>query len=236
MRILAFNTCTPYCSVALENNGKIDFRIANYKAQQAEKLLPFSEDLLAASKLSYSDLDYLAINIGPGSFTGIRIGIAAAQGILLAIESINQAPVTAFEINSAKAFKHAKTANYSLVVINALRGGVYTCLLDKSLNQITPPELINIEDFEKYLHTLTQTKCPAEELLLTGSGCKLEEIKTNKLASKCMNPEDYRLADSSGEIDARDVLEATKIKLSNSSDFGDLSPLYIRKPDTGEIK
>ena len=81
MKLLAFDTSTDACSVALLINDEIrlDHRIA--AQQQSRLLLPMVDAIMADAGLRPSDLDGLVYGRGPGSFTGVRIAVAAAQGI-----------------------------------------------------------------------------------------------------------------------------------------------------------
>ncbi len=81
MKLLAFDTSTDACSVALLVNDEIrlDHRIASQ--QQSRLLLPMIDAMMAEAGLRATDLDGLVYGRGPGSFTGVRIAIAAAQGI-----------------------------------------------------------------------------------------------------------------------------------------------------------
>lgn len=86
MNLLAAETATGHCSVALWKDGATFlYKSEGTFHQQAEHLLPLMERILSEQKLSYSNLDALAVCTGPGSFTGVRIGLAALQGITLAI-------------------------------------------------------------------------------------------------------------------------------------------------------
>ncbi len=79
--LLAIEASTEQCSVALLVNGKITSDVCNTPRSHAKVLLPMIDALLNASAISLQDLDALAIGIGPGSFTGIRIGVGVAQGL-----------------------------------------------------------------------------------------------------------------------------------------------------------
>ena len=84
-RILAIDTSSAWCSVAL-SLGEVEpaFRHQPVAAGASQLLLPWIEEILQASKLSMTDLDAIAIGIGPGAFTGVRLGVAAAQGLAIA--------------------------------------------------------------------------------------------------------------------------------------------------------
>lgn len=83
--ILAFDSATGPCSVAVWKQGSIAaYREIANPAMQSAQLMPMIEQALAASGIAYKDLSAVACTIGPGSFTGIRVGLAAARGIALA--------------------------------------------------------------------------------------------------------------------------------------------------------
>jgi tRNA threonylcarbamoyladenosine biosynthesis protein TsaB len=80
--ILAFDTATPATSVALVRDGDL----LGERPSQAVRVLADADELLRAAGLTPRALDALAVGIGPGSFTGVRIGLAAARGLALALE------------------------------------------------------------------------------------------------------------------------------------------------------
>lgn len=111
MYILALNTATRYCSVALglysQNSRIVCMRKAWDANMHAECLLEFIELTLRTAKVDYRDV-VLAVNIGPGSFTGLRIGIAAARGINLAAHNGAIVPVTLFDMVRYRAHEQFK--------------------------------------------------------------------------------------------------------------------------------
>ncbi|NNM59864.1 MAG: tRNA (adenosine(37)-N6)-threonylcarbamoyltransferase complex dimerization subunit type 1 TsaB [Legionellales bacterium] len=86
MNILAFDTTGESCSVAIKTAEHCFEKINHEPRKQAERLLPMIDDLLVQANLQRSDLDGLALTHGPGAFTGVRIAIAAAQGIAYALD------------------------------------------------------------------------------------------------------------------------------------------------------
>ncbi|MCU5775795.1 tRNA (adenosine(37)-N6)-threonylcarbamoyltransferase complex dimerization subunit type 1 TsaB [Erwiniaceae bacterium BAC15a-03b] len=82
-RILAIDTATEACSVALLNNDTIDARFELCPREHTQRILPMVEQVLSANQLALTQLDALAYGRGPGSFTGVRIGIGIAQGLAL---------------------------------------------------------------------------------------------------------------------------------------------------------
>ena len=82
-RILALDTATEACSAALLNQQQIDARFEIAPRDHTQRILPLIEELLQAQQLALTALDALAFGRGPGSFTGVRIGIGIAQGLAL---------------------------------------------------------------------------------------------------------------------------------------------------------
>jgi len=80
-RILALDTATEACSAALLNQQYIDARFEIAPRDHTQRILPLVEELLVAQQLELTELDALAFGRGPGSFTGVRIGIGIAQGL-----------------------------------------------------------------------------------------------------------------------------------------------------------
>jgi tRNA threonylcarbamoyl adenosine modification protein YeaZ len=84
--ILAFDTSAAHCAAALLRGDEILGVAAHDMTRgQAEALMPLLEDLLAEQSLSWSDLSAVAVGIGPGNFTGIRISVSTARGLALAL-------------------------------------------------------------------------------------------------------------------------------------------------------
>lgn len=82
-RILALDTATEACSAALLNQQQIDARFEIAPRDHTQRILPLVQELLQAQQLALDALDALAFGRGPGSFTGVRIGIGIAQGLAL---------------------------------------------------------------------------------------------------------------------------------------------------------
>ncbi len=86
MKLLAFETATEACSVALWVDGEVRERFELAPRRHAELALPWAEQLLSEYGITKSQLDAIAVGRGPGAFTGVRLAIALAQGIALALD------------------------------------------------------------------------------------------------------------------------------------------------------
>ncbi|MGO4907732.1 tRNA (adenosine(37)-N6)-threonylcarbamoyltransferase complex dimerization subunit type 1 TsaB [Pseudorhodobacter sp. W20_MBD10_FR17] len=84
--LLAFDTSAAHCAAALLLHGKIIAEAREEMAKgQAERLMPLIEEMLVKARLTWRDLGAIAVGVGPGNFTGIRISVAAARGLALGL-------------------------------------------------------------------------------------------------------------------------------------------------------
>jgi tRNA threonylcarbamoyladenosine biosynthesis protein TsaB len=86
MRLLAFETATEACSVALWIDGAVRERFEVAPRRHAALALPWADALLAEAGVAKAQLDAIAVGIGPGAFTGVRLAVALAQGIALGLD------------------------------------------------------------------------------------------------------------------------------------------------------
>ncbi|MBZ8118238.1 tRNA (adenosine(37)-N6)-threonylcarbamoyltransferase complex dimerization subunit type 1 TsaB [Roseovarius sp. LXJ103] len=85
--ILAFDTSAAHCAAALLCGERlVAARVEPMSRGQAERLIPLCEDILAEAGAAWSDLSALGVGVGPGNFTGIRIGVSAARGLALSLD------------------------------------------------------------------------------------------------------------------------------------------------------
>uniref|UniRef100_A4WUV6 Peptidase M22, glycoprotease n=1 Tax=Cereibacter sphaeroides (strain ATCC 17025 / ATH 2.4.3) TaxID=349102 RepID=A4WUV6_CERS5 len=85
-RILAFDTSAAHCAAALLSGDRlVAGRLEPMEKGQAERLMPLLAELLVEGGMGWTDLDALAVGTGPGNFTGVRIAVAAARGLALAL-------------------------------------------------------------------------------------------------------------------------------------------------------
>lgn len=124
MKLLAFETATEACSVALWIDGEVRERFEVAPRRHAELSLPWAEALLAEAGLARSQLDALAASRGPGAFTGVRLGISLVQGIALALDRPVVA-VSTLAVLAARAAAPDGAPRHVLASIDARMGEVY---------------------------------------------------------------------------------------------------------------
>jgi len=129
MNLLAFETSTEALSVALSIGGEVRERFELAPRRHAELALPWAEELLADAGIKRSQLDAIAVGRGPGAFTGVRLAIALAQGIALALDR----PVVAVSTLAALAMRagvSGANASRVLAAIDARMGEVYSAAFE----------------------------------------------------------------------------------------------------------
>jgi tRNA threonylcarbamoyladenosine biosynthesis protein TsaB len=122
MNLLAIETATEACSVALVHGDHIIARSELAPRRHAELVLPMADALLAEAGLGRHALDAIAVGRGPGAFTGVRLGVSLAQGMALALDR----PVITVSSLAALALEAEHEDAAILAVIDARMGEIYT--------------------------------------------------------------------------------------------------------------
>lgn len=125
MKILAFETATEACSVAVYVDGVVRERHALAPRQHATLALPWADALLDEAGIARAQLDAIAVGIGPGAFTGVRLAVALAQGIALGLDR-PVVPVSTLAVLALSGKPAGATRGSELVAaIDARMGEVY---------------------------------------------------------------------------------------------------------------
>lgn len=153
--LLNIETATKNCSVALAKDGKtIAIReIATQNFSHAEKLHVFVEELFIETQLKLQDLDAIAVSQGPGSYTGLRIGVSAAKGLCYALSI----PLIAVDTLELLARKISVESGSIVPMIDARRMEVFCAFFDNNYQKIkeTKAEIIDensYQDISKTMH------------------------------------------------------------------------------------
>jgi tRNA threonylcarbamoyladenosine biosynthesis protein TsaB len=171
MFLLALDTAGPDCAVALARSGAGGGEIVARASEKigrghAERLMPMIEALLAETGVDFTDLDRLAVTVGPGSFTGVRVGIAAARGLALALD------IPAVGVNSLEALAlpvaRRKSAGSVVAALDAKRGEIYAFARDLASGGILiEATALRVEDIPQRL------RLAPRPLFVTGSGASI---------------------------------------------------------------
>src|SRR5262245_34948199 len=128
MNLLAFETSSRLGSVALETAAGLTVRELGAPREQTERLLAITDELLVAAGIGLASLDGIAFGRGPGSFTGLRVSVAVAQGLSVA-SGVPLLPVSSLLCLAERAW-HETPFERALICIDAHMGEVYSCLAE----------------------------------------------------------------------------------------------------------
>lgn len=151
--ILNIETTTKNCSVSLSKDGKLialkEINDGGYS--HAENLHPFIETILTETKYQFSDLSAIAVSKGPGSYTGLRIGVSAAKGFCFALD------IPLISVDTLQALAHQINIETDVIIpiLDARRMEVYQAVFDLTYKRIenTKAVVVDKETYDKYLNT-----------------------------------------------------------------------------------
>lgn len=151
---------------------------------QAEALALGVEQLLAQHNLCFKDIDLLGVCTGPGSFTGVRAGIAFARGLGIGSPALKMTGVSAFEVY-AHMLKEQDIAAYNAVIIETKREDFYFQLFDENLKKISEPAALVREDIVKKLksHQTSFIGDGVERFLSVSSGLQIKQVELTDMIS-----------------------------------------------------
>ncbi|WP_379090461.1 tRNA (adenosine(37)-N6)-threonylcarbamoyltransferase complex dimerization subunit type 1 TsaB [Pedobacter sp. UC225_65] len=154
--ILQIETATPVCSVALAINGET-IALKEQAAQNihAASLTLFIEEVMQTAGLAYKDLDAIAVSKGPGSYTGLRIGVSTAKGLCFALDKPFIAIPTLQMMANGFLLQHPNYGGLICPMIDARRMEVFTAVYNNKLQEI---EAVNakIVDEKSFILELDQ--------------------------------------------------------------------------------
>ncbi len=152
--ILNIETATKNCSVAIAKNGTTILckEIAEIGYSHAEKLHVFIEEILKETQLTFKDLSAIAVSQGPGSYTGLRIGVSAAKGLCFALDI----PLISVDTLLVLARKMTVQNGFIIPMIDARRMEVYSAIFDSKHNKIrnTEAQIIDSTSFSEVSETI----------------------------------------------------------------------------------
>jgi tRNA threonylcarbamoyladenosine biosynthesis protein TsaB len=210
--ILCIETASTNCSVSLGVNGKLLALKEDYDSSysHAERLHNFIKELVEDNDLKLSDLDAIAVSKGPGSYTGLRIGISAAKGLCFSLDLplISVATLTSLA-------NQVENEGTIIPMMDARRMEVYTAVFDKDKNQIedTSAKILDAESYKKYL----------DEQIVYFIGSGVEKFK-----KICEHPNARYIEDKLPSSAQMVSLATIKHKKSDFEDVAYFEPYYLK--------
>lgn len=224
MITLAFDTAAKTASVALLRNGA---PLAEYSIEsgltQSELILPMAENMLKLSGLSFSDVGLLAVSAGPGSFTGVRIGISLVKGIALG----RNLPIAAVSTLEGLAQNLSGVEGVIIPVMDARRSQFYSAIFecsDGELKRLTEDFADNAEGILKKLGELKRTDRP---IWLVGDGYALAKAEFTRLGINTQNTPPRLINESALSVA---LVGLSKFERGETVTDLDCAPTYLRLP------
>lgn len=212
--ILNLETATTNCSVSIAKEGRIlaikEHDTPNYS--HSEQLHIFIQEVLKEVNIDASELDAIAVSKGPGSYTGLRIGVSAAKGLCFALDI---PLISIATLSSMAAQVTSSDIDYIIPVLDARRMEVYSAVFDNDKNEVrtTEAEIIEENSFSEYLEK--------GKVILVGSGA--EKCKT--MLSHGNLSYDTTIVPSANEMVK---LSYKKFKAGEFEDVAYFEPYYLK--------
>ncbi len=157
--ILCIETATTMCSVCITENDKvIASKELNNGFGHAENLHVFIEDVLNEANLTVKQISAVAVSKGPGSYTGLRIGVSSAKGLCYAL----QIPLLSIDTLQSMAYAVAQTKQQDILfcpMLDARRMEVYCAVYDKNLETILPVNALVLDEKSIEVFNLNKPVC-----------------------------------------------------------------------------
>lgn len=211
VKVLAFDCSTSACSAAvLDEDAALAYRFAAMARGQSEALMPMIEDCLATAALSWADIGLIGVTVGPGTFTGLRIGLAAARGMAFA-GGIPVAGITTCEAVAHAVPEDERRGRTLLAAIDGKRADLFVQPFNDHLEPLAEPDALMPEDAARL--------CPGPAVLAGDAAGRLAEAMPGALLSSAPGIPDARIV---GHIALARWRAGTALEPT---------PLYIRPPD-----
>ena len=178
--ILSIETTTKNCSVALFKNDELVNckEIATEGFSHAEKLHVFIEEIITETQIQFKQLAAIAVSSGPGSYTGLRIGVSAAKGLAYALN------IPLISVDTLTALANQVTATDGLIIpmLDARRMEVYSAIFDSNKNKIRETEAQILDensfsDLDKTVYFIGDASAKAKEVLKNSNFFFLDNLQ-----------------------------------------------------------
>lgn len=218
MKLLAIDTSNKIASVAVfDNEICLGEKISDDQKTHSEKLLPIMDELLSELSLTIKDIDLFAVSVGPGSFTGIRIGVATIKGIAQALDK------KVIGVTSLEGLIEMGNSDNACAIINAKHGNVYA--------QIKYKNMLQSPDCKEISQLLNELKALGEKFTIVGDATEeYEELLNSEINCEILT-EKIEMSSNIGKVALNKYLSDK----NNAKNPSEINPIYLRlaQPDRG---
>ncbi len=220
MTVLAIDTSSSVAAVAVSRDGVLlgEYTLCS-GLTHSQRLLPMVDELLKSLNMTIADIDAFACSTGPGSFTGLRIGIASVKGFAF----VGNKPCVAVSGLEAMAYNHMHTDYLICPLMDARAGQVYNGVYHRfrgRLKTLTPPRAVEIET------VIRELKESGKTVLFLGDGVKPNLEKIRELGAKAVIGEFNNNMQRAATIA---LIAEEKIKKGETVSGQELEAEYLRK-------
>lgn len=217
MNLLAIDTANEYLSLGVSNSKQEFFYCEKIGNRQSEHIIPQIKQILDNAQLELKHIELIAYNQGPGSFTGLRIGLSVALGLAYSIQC-QLLPVPMFTLYSSTTTQHKPNL---IVTLDARLGQIYVAAFNQtSLVYLIKPQLVNPEDLALLISQ--NTNLAPENSIITGGGMIAYK---NKIAHELYDNYEYF---EQNYPSTQQMLTAAKSGILNPCSVFDADLLYVR--------
>lgn len=217
--VLALDSAAGGCSVAVTRNGEpLASAVQAMDRGHAEALMPMVRDVVMAAGVAWSSIDAIAATVGPGSFTGVRIGLAAARGLAMASGAAT-VPITTLEAIAAAAVTDIEGSEL-LVALDSKRRDFYVQWFDCQALSLDQPQILT----ENGLRAVVRERVGGDDLHLAGDAARsvIDALMADRVKVVPVPGTD--------RPDAK-VVAALATERFQRSGGALLRPVYLRPPD-----
>lgn len=221
MKVLAIDTSSVVASVAVADEEKlISEYIINHKKTHSQKLMPMIKETLESCEVDITDIDLFVVSIGPGSFTGLRIGVATAKGLA---HSVNK-PIIGVNTLDLLAYGIPYFEGIICPIIDARNNQVYTSQFKWD---ISGPQLLNsyqAEDIENIIENLMEQN---QRVIFVGDGVAVhKDTISKKIKNLALFAPNFSAVQRASVLAE---LAIKKYKEGYTDSYLTLAPFYLRK-------
>lgn len=227
MKILALETSAKAVSAAVTEDGQV--LASGYQdtgLTHSRTLMPIVEAILKNAELTVADMDVIAVAAGPGSFTGIRIGVSAAKGLAFAADK----PAVGVSTLAAMARNVAHVDGLIVCAMDARRQQIYNALfqaLDGKLTRLTPDRAVSLEDLAAELRENSLPK------IIVGDGSALchRYLTEQGIPCRIAPPQLVMQNAMSVALEAQETAEVGALQSAQ-----ELQPIYLRPAQAQRLR
>ena len=226
MKILSIDTSSKICSVSiLEDTDLIIEKHIDNELTHSQKLMPLIDEILKENNIELSDLDLFACSIGPGSFTGVRIGVSTVK----AFNDVTNIPIVSVSSLESLAYNtlnsnYKKDAKLVLSIIDAKNDNVYYGLFKRDEDNFECVEELDAKNIDEMIEILK--KYHSSPILFVGDGAEKHQYHLLKHFSKATFVEDKYNKQTSVSVGKAGYYHYIN---GNYGDSNSITPLYLRK-------